>query len=212
MWLKKFKAMTMIEFTVIMVVIGALALLCVPIIKIVTPKDSGWVTLSQKMAEHLETAASFILINNTSTDSFLRIKDGDNRYFSIEDADATPRMSALFRNNLSDIAMGVNTNRDYFKEYLKNYDDTSTGEKIGDIYSEWFYVNDGMLIGFRFYGSCNSVEKNSNPPMHKGRFEVNEICGSIFFDINAYAEPNKLGSDQYVLPVYKRGIKYNNDN
>lgn len=201
----------MIEFTVVLVVIGAIAILSVPIMKVVNPKDSGWVTMSQKMAEHLETASSFILINNATYDSFLRIKDGENRYFSIEDADAAPRMSALFRNNLSDIALGVNINRDYFKEELKDFDGKSTGETIGNIYSDWFYVNDGMLIGFRFYGSCNSVEKNSNPPMHKGRFEVNEICGSIFFDINAYDEPNKLGSDQYVLPVHKRGIKYNND-
>ena len=194
-----------------MVVIGAIAILSVPIMKIIRPTESGWVTMSQKMAEHLETAASMILLNHSSYDSFLRIKDGKDSYFSIEDADATPRMSALFRSYLSDIALGVNMSRDYFSQEIIDYNKTSTGVILKDAYSDFFYVNDGMLIGFRFYQSCNSTEQNANPPMHKGRFSVNEICGSIFYDINSYNEPNKLGSDQYVLPVYKRGIKYNND-
>ena len=201
----------MIEFTVILVVIGAIAILSVPILKVIRPNDSGWVTLSQKMAEHLETASSMILLNHSSYDSFLRIKDGKDSYFSIEDADATPRMSALFRNYLSDIALGVNMSRDYFSKEIKDFDGKSTGTVIKNAYSDFFYVNDGMLIGFRFYQSCNSTEVNANPPMHKGRFSVNEICGSIFFDINAYNEPNKLGSDQFIIPIYKRGFKYDNE-
>ena len=65
-----------------------------------------------------------------------------------------------------------------------------------------------MIIGFRTYEGCDKTEKNVNPPKFKRKYELPNICGSIFYDINAYGKPNKLGSDQFIIPFDKRGIKY----
>ena len=85
------------------------------------------------------------------------------------------------------------------------------GIKLKDIYSEFFYVNDGILMGLRFYSGCNASEMYANPPLHKGKFQVDNICGSVFYDVNSFKEPNKLGSDQYIIPITKRGVKYSNE-
>ncbi len=205
-------AFTLTEAIIVIVIFGVIAILAYPTLLTINPNEKSWDTMSVKMAEYIEQATSEILLFHSSYDDFLRIKDTDNKtYFSIEDKGATERMAGLYRKYLSDVAMNVNTNREYFSEKIKDYNGKTTSEPIKTAYSNFFYVNDGMIIGFRFYESCSATEKNSNPPKHKGKFEVNNVCGSIFYDINAYKKPNKLGSDQYILPVYSRGIKYNND-
>ncbi len=203
-------AFTLTEAIIIMVILGIILGLSIAGIKLYNPVDKSNRTLSWKMAENIESATLQILLNHSSYDDFLRIKD-DKGYFSIEDANITKRMSDLYSKYLSDINYNVDKSNEYFSNEILDYDRSSTSEKLKDVYSDFFYVTDGMLIGFRFYGSCSAVEKNSNPPEHKGKYAINNICGSIFFDINSFKEPNKLGTDQYILPVYKRGIKYNND-
>lgn len=208
--LKKFNAFTITEAIITMLIIGVILCLAMASIKLYNATDKGHRTLSWKMAENIESAALQILLNHASYDNFLRIKDG-NGYFSIEDADITKRMSDLFSKYLSDINYNVDLKNEYFSNPIVDYDRSSTGEVLKSAYSNFFYVTDGMLIGFRFYQGCNSTEKNANPPEHKGRFSLDNVCGSIFYDINSFDEPNKLGSDQFILPVWERGIKYNND-
>ena len=67
-----------------------------------------------------------------------------------------------------------------------------------------------MLVGDKFYGSCDATENLANPPLERKKYAVTEICGSVFYDVNAYKKPNKLGSDQYIIPVGLRGMKYDN--
>ena len=81
---------------------------------------------------------------------------------------------------------------------------------LKDAYSAFFHVNDGMLMGFRFYKGCDKTERFTNPPLVREEYEVNNICGSIFFDINSYGKPNRLGADQYILPVGLKGLEYEN--
>ena len=201
---------TISEAIIVLVILGIIMGLSIAGIKLYNPVDKGSETLSWKMAENIESATLQILLNHSSYDNFLRIKDGSG-YFSVEDADITKRMSDLYSNYLSDVKFGVDLNNEYFSKEILDYDRSSTGEKLKDAYSNFFYVTDGMLIGFRFYQSCKSIEKNANPPEHKGRYSMDDVCGSIFFDINAFKKPNKLGSDQYILPFGVRGIEYNKD-
>ena len=114
----------------------------------------------------------------------------------------------LIKNYLLDINYGMNKTHKYFTSDLIDYDKTSTGEKLKDAYPVMFFANDGVVVGFRFYQSCSAIEKNANPPTFKGKFEVTDSCGSVFIDVNAYKKPNKLGSDQFIVPIYKRGLKY----
>ena len=199
----KKNAFTISEAIIVLVILGIIAGLSIAGVKLYNPVDKGNQTLSWKMAENIESAT-------LSYDDFLRIKDGGG-YFSIEDANITKRISDLYTNYLSDVKYGVDLNNDYFSSEILDYDRSSTGETLKNAYSNFFYVTDGMLIGFRFYQSCKSIEKNANPPEHKGRYSMDDVCGSIFFDINAFKKPNKLGSDQYILPFGVRGIEYNKD-
>jgi len=203
-------AFTITEAIITMLIIGVVLCLAMAAIKLHNPRDKGERTLSWKMGENIESAALQILLNHASYDNFLRIKDG-NGYFSIEDPNVTKRMADLFAKYLSDIDYRVDMNNEYFSKPILDYDESSTGEVLKSAYSNFFYVTDGMLIGFRFYQGCNSTENNANPPEHKGRYSLDKVCGSIFYDTNAFDKPNKLGSDQFILPVYERGIKYNND-
>ena len=203
-------AFTFAEAMLVVSILGILIVLSVSAIKLYNPAEKGYETMSVKMAENIEAATLHILLNNSVYDDFLRIKDKEG-YFSIEDKDITKRMSDLYSNYLSDITYGIDLSTEYFSNEILDYDRTSVGEKLKDTYSDFFFFLDGTLVGFRFYNSCKAAEKNANPPHSKGRYSVDEVCGSVFFDVNSFKEPNKLGSDQYILPIYKRGIKYDNE-
>ena len=210
---KSFKksGFTLAEMLITLAIIGVIAIIYSAGLNLIDPTEKKWQTLSEKMAINIEDATTSILTNNAVLDDFLSIADGAD-HFSITDSDATAKMAKLYRKYLSDISMDVDTTKDYFSKELLDYNKTSLGIKLKDTYSEFFYVNDGMLMGLRFYSSCDATEQYANPPEHKGKFQIDKICGSIFYDVNAYAKPNKLGSDQYIIPIYKRGVKYANDN
>jgi len=202
-------AFTLTEAILAMVIIGIIATLCTAGYKIGNPINKGWVTLSEKMAIYIEDASLQILLNHCDYDDFTSIKNG-KIHFSIEDEGATKRISDLFQKYMSDIDMNVDLSDKYFEKKITNINKEPTEEKIKDAYSDFFFVNDGMLMGFRLYQSCNATENNANPPRTKGKYSVENVCGSIFYDVNGLEDPNILGLDQYILPIYKRGIKYNN--
>ncbi len=202
---------TLSEAIIVIAIIGLIATLCVAGLRFFNPTEKNWRTLSEKMAVNFEDATTQIFVNNAVLDDFTNLVDGKD-HFSIEDSDATPKMANLYRKYLSDIVMNVDMTNEYFSKDLLDYDKTSLGINLKDTYSEFFYVNDGMLMGLRFYSSCNASEMNANPPEHRGKFQVDGICGSVFYDVNAFQKPNKLGSDQFIIPIYKRGVKYTSDN
>ena len=106
----------------------------------------------------------------------------------------------------------VDTSDKYFANNLINYKREATSVKLADDYKNLFYAADGTLFGIRTYNSCTSTENIANPPNDRETSSVTNICGSIFFDVNGFKKPNKLGSDQYIIPIDKRGIKLANDN
>ena len=210
MRIKELRAFTLTEAVITLVIIGFLAALYVAGIQLYNPTEKNWKTLSEKMIISFEDASTEILTNNAVLDDFLSLADGKD-HFSIEDNNVTPKMAKLYRKYLSDVVLNVDMTNNYFDRELTDYDKTSLGIKLKDIYSEFFFVNDGILMGLRFYSSCKASEEFANPPSHKGKYKVDDICGSVFYDVNAFKKPNKLGSDQYIVPIYKRGIKYSND-
>lgn len=86
----------------------------------------------------------------------------------------------------------------------------STIGKLTDSYSNFFYLQDGNLLGFKFYGNCTSMGSYSTPPNYTSAISIDDICASIFVDVNGTKNPNKLGSDQYIIPIDSRGIKFDN--
>ncbi|MBQ4647032.1 MAG: type II secretion system protein [Candidatus Gastranaerophilales bacterium] len=204
---KKFKAFTLAEALVTLVIIGVIASITIPQLMVENPTKKGWDTMAEKVAGNVMQATTEILIYDAGLDDFTRLKV-DDTIFSVEDADATPKMAKLFSKYLANVANKIDLTSDYFTKDLIDYDKNSTGKKLSEAYSDFFYANDGVIMGFKFYGGCTNTEPNTNPPTYRKKYSVNNICGSIFYDVNGYKKPNKLGSDQYIIPVGKRGIKY----
>ena len=204
---KKKKGFTLTEAVFTLIIIGIIAVFAIPQFLAGNQTQKGWDTLAEKMTEYLTQASTEILIYNAVLDDFSRLKF-NNEYFSVEDPNVTDKVARLYQNYLSDIDLKIDTTKEYFRNPILDYDRNSTGEILNQAYSNFFHVNDGMIIGFRLYGGCDKTEKFTTPPKFRKSYELNNICGSIFYDINAYAKPNKLGSDQYIVTFDKRGIKY----
>ena len=204
---RKKKGFTLTEAIFTLIIIGIIAVFAIPQFLAGNQHQKGWDTLAEKMAEYLTQASTEILIYNAVLDDFSKLKL-NNEYFSIEDPNVVDKVARLYQNYLSDIDLKIDTSKQYFKNPILDYDRNPVGEKLNEAYSNFFHVNDGMIIGFRTYEGCDKTEKNVNPPKFKRKYELPNICGSIFYDINAYGKPNKLGSDQFIIPFDKRGIKY----
>lgn len=190
-----------------MVIIGAIFAITTAVIKIANPVEEGFLTLSMKTEIAIEQASTAILLNNAVYDDYTRIKDSKG-YFSIEDKDIDKRMVNLYIRYLQKVDVGVDLSNEYFLKTIKISNKELSNLPLKDIYSNFFFIQDGVLLGFRFYNSCSATEKWASPSNYKGVYEIKNVCGSIFYDVNSYAKPNKLGLDQHIIAIYNRGIKY----
>ena len=205
--MKKKKAFTFTEALLVLVLLGVIAAITIPQLLADDPTKKGWDTKADKMVGYLIQASTEILLLNAGLDDFTRLSL-DHTIFSIEDADASPKISKLYSNYISHIAGRIDLSKEYFSKEIVDYKRVSTGEVLKDAYNSFLYTNDGIITGFRTYGSCLSTETHANPPAFRTTQSVPNICGSIFIDVNGYSRPNKLGSDQYIIPIDKHGVKF----
>ncbi len=200
---------TMSEALIVLVIMGVIGTIVLPQIKTINPSQKGMTTLATRMSESLTEATTKMLSLNASVDDLTVLKRGDD-VFSIADANVTPKMAELFLDYLSDVGFKVDTSKEYFNQEILDYKRNSTGVTIKGAYSNFHFANNGVLVGYRFYGNCTTTEKNANPPKETVKYEVTDSCGSVFYDVNSFKKPNKLGSDQYIIPVGVRGMKFDN--
>lgn len=204
---KKLNAFTLTEALVVLIILGIIAAITIPAILKHNPTEQGWDTMAEKTAGILVQTNNYIFLYDTKLDDFSILKHGDSE-FSITSTDATQKYSDLHKKYIAHVVGKINLSDKYFTSPLIDYNKTSTGNSLKDTYSNFFYTNDGVVMGFRTYGNCTTTETNANPPTHRKKYAVPNSCGSIFYDINGFKGPNKLGSDQYIIPVGIRGIKY----
>ncbi len=204
------KAITVSEAMITMVIFGIIAIIVVPILLHHNPVRDGNETMVRKTAEVIEQAAVQIIAHNSIYDNYTYLKD-KNGYFSIEDADAKDRMPVLFKEYINYLDLRIDLEHEFYNKELKDVRKNNLGITLKDAYTGFFWNQNGAIIGFRFYEGCTNTEVNANPPEQRGIFEVGNICGSIFYDINGYKKPNLIGNDQYILPIDKRGIIYTNE-
>lgn len=210
LYLKKHKGFSLSSALIAIVIMGVIGTIVIPQWQAFNPTRKGWDTLANKMAIYLTEATTNMLSLNSSSDT-IEVLTFKNDTFKISDANSTEKLANLFTQYLSKIDMSVNTSKDYFSKEILDYKKNPIGLTLKDSYSNFHFAADGVLVGYRLYGSCNATEENANPPQSKEKYSVDNICGSIFFDVNAYKKPNKLGSDQYIIPLGIHGMKYDND-
>lgn len=204
---KKINAFTLPEALLVLIIIGIIAAITIPQLLVDDPAKRGWTTLAEKTVGSLIQASTEILIYDAGLDDFTSLTYNGKR-FSVEDIDITSDMSGLYGKYIANSTQDVDLNDEYFSKPLATYDKNALDKTLKELYSDFFIGNDGVLIGFRFYGGCDKTEENVVLPAKRNRYSVNNICGSVFLDVNGYKKPNKLGSDQYIVPIAKRGIVY----
>lgn len=200
---------TLAEALIVLVILGVIGAICLQAMQTYNPQQKGFNTKAEKTVSVIGQALTMILVEDSSSDDLTGLFDETGKFSITQTTNAT-RIVKKFKKHLVVNTLPVDLKSEYFKGNLLNYKKTSLG-KLTDLYSNFFFMQDGTLVGFKFYGSCTSSEAKAIPPNYRDLSTINDICASIFIDVNGEKKPNKLGSDQFVIPVDVRGIKYSND-
>ena len=202
-------AFTLSEAILVLAIMGIIGLLYSAGMKLYNPTQKGFDIQASKALESIDQVFNFIFAKHSTSFNLTDLHD-KNGNFSITDENVLPRFVALFKEyvNTLDLQDGnLDKVKDYYASDIINYDRTSTGLKLKDTYSNFITSTNGTIFGFRLYKSCSADELNANPPLSQKRKKVSNVCGSIFYDVNNYKGPNKLGSDQYIVPFDEQGAE-----
>ena len=206
---------TLPEAMIVMVIIGIIASLVIIAIRPVDTTKKGNITKAKRVFEEIDQAITLILTEHTPAGTLTYI-DTDNGPFSITDANAADKLAPLFKKyvNYVDGAEKLEyqykdkKTSDYYNSEILDYNSKSTGQVLKNTFSNFMISPDGVIWGFKTYSSCSSTETLADPPGIEGKFSVSNICASIFYDVNAYKGPNKLGSDQFIVPINTTGTYF----
>ena len=202
------KGFSLTETVLVMVIAGIIAILYAAGIKLYNPTQKGFDVKSKKILENIDQAITLILAHHAPNFTLTFLNDTQGS-FSINDEGASGRLAALFKENINIIDMEIEQKyNSYYSSPIKDFNGTSTGITLNSVYDNFMMSANGVIYGYRLYSTCNSDEELANPPLVRGKYKVSNICGSIFYDVNAYRGPNKLGSDQYIVPIDANGTEY----
>ena len=195
-------AFSLTEALLVMIMLGIIATLIIASWLNSDPNDKANLTLANKVEVVFEQTFLEILTNDASIDDLTRIK-WKNRHFAISDTGEESTFADLTRKYIQDITLGVEV--DKYKSYFES--NITDSVKISD-FTSYYYLFDGVLVGFKNLGSCTNTIDYAYLPKSEKRYTVSDICSIVFYDVNGPKKPNKLGKDQYIMPIGIRGIKY----
>ena len=211
--IKKSGGLTLAEAILVLIIIGVIAAITIPQLLVENPTKKGWDTMAEKTAGVLVQANTQILIYDTKLDDFTRLIHNGTE-FSIASASITSKLSDLYKKYISHVVGKINLNDKYFTDPLIDYNRATVSSSLKSAYSNFFYTNDGVVVGFRTYGSCSATEANANPPTYRAKYSVANVCGSIFYDVNGtpcsryklseYNQNRSILAHTYVYNIYKR--------
>ena len=203
------KAFTLSETIIVMAIVGVLVILYMVAIKLYNQTQKGFDIQAQKTLENIDQVFNLAFAKHSTSFDLNDLNDSQGN-FSITDNDADARFIAFFKEYMNMIELR-DINKEvaeaYFNSNIMDYNRKPTESKLKDTFSNFMTATNGTIFGFKLYKSCSAQEKNANPPLVRGRSTINNICGSIFFDVNNYDTPNKLGSDQYIIPFDSQGTE-----
>ena len=195
-------AFTLTEAIIVMIMLGVIACFIIAAWLKSDPNEKSNHTLASKVEVVFEQTFLEILTNDASIDDLTRIK-WKNDHFAISDAGKEEIFSELTRKYIQDITLGVEV--DKYKDYFES--NITDSVKISD-FTSYYYLFDGVLVGFKNLGSCTNTIDYAYLPKSEKRYTVSDICSVVFYDVNGPKKPNELGKDQFIMPVGIRGIKY----
>ena len=213
--MKRFIAFTLAETILVMVIVGLIASFLIVAINPYNPTKLENVTKATRVLEEIDQIMTLIIAEHTPAGTLTYINTSQGP-FSIEDENATGKFALLFKEYVNQVENAEKIiyrfrekkSTDYYNSVILDYDKSSTGKILKNTFSDFMISSDGVIWGFKTYNSCSATELLANPPGIEGKFSVSKICASIFYDVNAYKPPNKLGSDQFIIPINTIGTYY----
>lgn len=203
------KGFTMSEALIVIVIIGVIAAIVTGVIKPINSQEKGFEVKAQKTTGILEQALIQMITNNSGLDSLEKLNNGV-KSISISAVTDSGDFVQLLKSYLVLATQDVDTTNTYFSKAILKYDKTSTNININS-FSNFFYLKDGTLIGYKTYSDCTQSETLTTTVENKNAVKtIDNICSSFFIDVNGINKPNKLGSDQYIIPVDIKGLKFAN--
>lgn len=201
----KKRGFTLIETTIVMVILGVIAVVLLTVSKPGEIKQKAMEQAAIDFVSQVERTMKEILLNHTKDYSLLNIVALDNTTFSIASSDKEASLSALFKKYLVGLR-GTSLPNIYLSSSLQDSSGVASGYTVSS-FLNGYKVKNGAYIAFKLNGNCTTSEtKIYNPAMPDNRTETNS-CGLVFYDINSEAPPNNLGVDQFILSIGKYGIK-----
>ena len=188
---KKFNGFSVIDMVAILMACAIIIIIASRFLA-ENPAKEGWDDAAKNATNDIVKASNEIIKYNATTNDFSRLKLGSTS-FSIKNRNCKTNMVRLYQRYLSNVNYGIDLNNAYFNNPIINYEKKPLDSLLKNNFSDFVYILDGVIVGFKFYGTCNATEKFANPALHRQPYSASNVCGSIFFDVNGYKEPNKLG-------------------
>lgn len=203
------KAFTLAEMLIVLVLIGIIATITIGIIKPYNANQKGYEELAMKSQGDLAQAFTQMILNDSNFDDLSTMKD-ESGNFSINSDGAVVRFVKIIKKYIQDNGKLVDTTKEkvYFDMLITHYNSTKTNKKITDKFSNFYFANNGVLFGFQLNSSCSVTEDLEYLAERKSATSVENTCGSFFIDVNGYQKPNRLGSDQYIIPFDAKFLKF----
>ena len=206
---KSKKGFTLSEALIVIAIIGVITAVYNIGIKVIDVAQKGFDVKANKTVENIDQVFNLIFAHHSESFDLTDLHDNSGN-FSVTNSGVTTRFANFFKMYLVNADFhDVNDPelKDYFASTIMDYNRTSTGLTLKTAYSDFLATANGSIYGFRLYQSCSANETNANPPFARGRKTISGICGSVFYDVNGFSPPNKLGSDQYIVPFDSQGAK-----
>ena len=196
-------ASTIAEMAVVIVVFSFLAITSFMVLKSNEATNKAYEKAGKAAYFQLERATRLVLANNTNGYTLMRMKDASGE-FSIASSSSLNRMVEVYKKNMIIHRTAVQA-PDYFVSELTDGTTLYTGLTPSSFAG--FTVRNDAYVGIKLNGNCTSTINYIYDALALNKRVVENVCATIFYDVNGDKGPNRLGSDQYIFPLDKFGLK-----
>ena len=185
-------AFTMAEAIIVMTILGIIATIMITNLKMTEYRDRALQVQAKKVIEQIDQATQQIIINHTINGSLSQIYHATN-------------------NSVINVVDSITSMPIYYKKYMYA---VRTATPIDMTFlQDVSYGGVKDLVPIKLKDGTCFVYGNTIGPRHTmypgiTGLNVNVTHGFIYLDVNCEDEPNKQGKDEFVIPLYEYGIKY----
>ena len=181
---------TLAETLITLAIIGVCAAMLITTIKNINPTEASNLVMARKAVGTFTEATRQVLLFNSQTKKMDNLASGGTACASAQ------CLTQLYGKYLQISRMSA-TNP------------TPDAQLGGTYYGE---LIDGLLFGIEYNKGCALHEGETVQVLPPDEGMVSEVvvsgaCAMIYYDVNGVKGPNRVGTDRFVIPVRKSGVK-----